>query len=381
MAEISKIRRCYNCGAILQADNPKESGYVKRETLENASQNFLFCDKCFEHERYKARPNEPILQEDYLSLLKEAKEKEALIVYVVNLFSFEASFNHQIIECIQGANILVIGNKFDLLPKGTKEEDIREYVAHRFRAAGLTIKAENVITASAFDDDMAREIMTRIYELKNGKDVFVIGSSLSGKTTLISSFLRVFSNLSQGNIVTEPYPGTSLNMMQIPFNKKTKLYDVPGFSLDNSILYGLDRETLRKIYLTSPVKPRDVFLPKGVALYIGGLAFIQLIDGKSTTFTCYFHDKIELKRSHTSKPEPKFIDFVNKKAIEPALPAIQTIKDLDVYDINITESNQRDIGILGLGWISFMAANQTIRIYVPKGVSIYHSRPKVLKKK
>lgn len=384
MAEINKIRRCYNCGAILQSDDPSKEGYVKKETLENANQNFLFCDKCFELERYKARSNEPALDPDYLLLLNNAKKKGALVVYVVNLFSFEASFNHQIIEIIQGMNILVVGNKFDLLPEGTNKDETREYVAHRFRAAGLTIKADNVILTNAFDDETAKEVMTQIYELKNGHDVFVVGSSLSGKSTLISSFLRVINNLSKGNIVTAPYPHTKLNVMQIPLNKKTALYEVPGFSLDNSILYNLDRETNREIYLTKPVKARDVTIKPKQCLYIGGLAFLELVKGKATTFSCYFHDHVQLKRVLLLKGQEgdaKFIKLVNKKALHPSLPTLKSVKDLDVYEITITESNQRDIGILGLGWVSFKANNQVIRVYLPKGVSIYHSRTKILKNK
>ena len=384
MAEINQIRRCYNCGVILQCDDPSKEGYVKKEFYDNASQNFLFCDKCFENERYRKRSNEPLLDEDYLTLLKDAKKKDALIVYVVNVFSFEAAFNHQVLEAIEGMNILVVANKFDLLPKGTSKDEVREYVAHRFRATGFQqLKASDVVLANAFDDDNAKEIMSRIYELKNGKDVFIVGSALSGKATLVSSFLRVFSNLSNGNIVTAPYPGTHLNVMQIPFNKKTALINTPGFSLDNSILYNLDNNTMRSIYLTKPVKAREVMLSPGFCFYIGGFAFIQMVEGPRTTFQCYFHDKLNLHHTHIVRksPDERFVSQVVKGILTPSLPSIKTVKDLDVYEIKVTESHQRDIGILGLGWVSFIAKGQVLRIYVPKGVSIYHSRPKILTKK
>ena len=185
MPTINQIRRCYNCGVILQCDDPNKEGYVKKETLESASQNFLFCDKCFEKERYRKRSNEPLLENDFVTLLNDAKKKQALIVYVVNLFSFEAAFNHQLNDILNGMNILVVANKFDLLPSGTKKDEIEEYVAHRFRAAGLQMSADKVIVASAFDDDTAREIMMRIYGTKNGKAVFIVGRHLAGKSTLL----------------------------------------------------------------------------------------------------------------------------------------------------------------------------------------------------
>ena len=49
-----------------------------------------------------------------------------------------------------------------------------------------------------------------------------------------------------------------------------------------------------------------------------------------------------------------------------------------MYDVKIDQEGERDIGILGLGWISFKGNNQTFRVSVPKGVYIYTSRSKVI---
>lgn len=381
MAHISQVRRCYNCGAVLQSEDPSKEGYVKKETLENASQNFLFCDKCFEKERYHSQSNEPSLNPEFLTMLKDAKKKNALIVYVINLFSFEASFSSALNEVIQGMNILVVGNKFDLLPEGCDEESTKEYVAHRFRAVNVTISKDNVVIANAFDDETARSIIQRIYELKNGKDVYVIGPKLAGKTTLISSFLRVYKNLSTGNIVTQEYPGTSLRVMQIPLSSRSCMYDTPGIDIDNSILHELDKTTLNNIYLTESVKPRTITFAAGQAVYFGGLAFIELVKGKKTEFVCYFHDRVQIKRVNAKKAENKFVQLVAHKSLKPSLSKIKSIKDMDVFEVEITESNYRDIGIQGLGWFTFLAKGQLFRIYVPHGVSVFTSRPKVHLKK
>ena len=383
MAEISKIRRCYNCGVILQCDDENKEGYVNREVLENASQNFLFCNHCFELERYKKMVNEPPLNDELISIIKDGIAKDGLFVYVVNLFSFEASFNSHLISLLKDARLLVVGNKFDLLPVNSDPNFICEYVAHRFRASGLNdVKSSDVIVTSAFNDELTRQVIRRIYELKNSKNVYIIGSQLSGRSTLISSFLRVINNLSQGNIVTEPYPGTKIDILKIPFNSKTAMYDLPGISLENSFLYNLDKHTLKEIYLLKAVKGKDVSLSSKQCLFIGGLAFIEFVEGKRTNFTFYVHDKIVLKKTRLSNKntDKRFIDLLNSKALKPAHPNIHSLKDLDVYDLSITETGMRDIGILGLGWITFKGNNQKLRIYVPKGVSIYNTRSKVNKK-
>lgn len=380
MAKISQIRRCYSCGAVLQSDDPTKEGYVKKETLENASQNFLFCDRCFELERYQNKSNEPEVSEDYLRFLMDAKRKNALLVYVVNLFSFEASFSMRINAIIQGMDILVVGNKFDLLPASCTEEETKEYVAHRFRASGVKLTKDDVVLGTATTDENAKHILSRIYELRNGRDVYVIGASMSGKTTLVQSFLRVYSNMSKGTISTHLYPKTKLTVMEIPLSSKTSLYDAPGISINNSILFNLDKATLKQIYLTKAVEAKKIALEEGQVLCLGGIAYIQLIKGKKTDFKCYFHDHVELKKLSGQHVDEKFIQLVLRKRLVPSLPRIHSGRDLDVFEITITETNYRDIGVQGYGWLNFKAANQTFRICIPQGVAIYSSRPKVLDK-
>ena len=380
MSQISQIRKCYNCGAVLQSDDPNKPGYVNREVLENGSQNFLFCNKCFEIERFHPKTSEPNVSDEFLEIVQDAKRRDALLVYVINLFSFEASFSRKINEIIKGMNILIVANKFDLMPKGTDEDETREYVAHRFRAEGVHVEKDNIVLANAFDDDTARNIITLIYELKNGKDVYIIGSKLAGKTTLISSFLRVYKNLSQGNIVSQEYPETNLRVLQLPLSSRTMMYEIPDIAINNSILYQLDAPAMKKIYVTEPLEAKDVSISEGQVVYFGGMSFVELIEGKRTSLRCYLAPSIQLKKDSAKKCEEKFVKLIAKKAVKPVCNRIKNVKDMDVFEIKVTESNYRDIGIQGLGWFNFMANYQTFRIYVPRGVSIYTSRPKIYRK-
>lgn len=379
MEQIKKIRKCYSCGATLQCDDPSKEGYVNKEVLENPTQNFLFCNRCFEAERFSSVSNEPYIDEEFIEVIKQAKEKGCLIVYVVNLFSFETSFSKELTELISGGNILVVGTKFDLLPEGTCLYDTSEYVAHRFRVAGLKIKSEDVMITTKQDDDSIQETLTRIFELKNGKDVFIIGQSDSGKTALISAFLKIYSNLSNGNIMTHEYKNTNLKVMEIPLNNRSSMYETPGISITNSILFGLDAKTLKSIYLTKPVKAREMSISEHQSLFIGGLGIIEVLEGDKATFTCYFHDNVQLRKSHITDVEKKFISLNSKGQLNPSLNRIKSTKDMEIFDITFQNKKPipRDIGFAGLGWVTINSTNQKLRIYVPKGVAIYTSRPKV----
>ena len=382
MEQISKVRKCYFCGATLQSDDPNKEGYVNPEVLENPTQNFAFCQKCFEAERFRALSNEPFIDYEFIDVLKEAKRNGDLLVYIVNLFSFETSFSKEVIDLIQGMNILVVGTKFDLLPKNATIEDISEYVAHRFRVAGLQITHDDVYITSINDEESVRATLTKIFELKNAKNVYIIGSEASGKTALINSFLKIYNNLSNGNIVTCYYKNTHLKVMQIPLTNKSSMYETPGISITNSILFGLDAKTLRNLYLTEPVEPREMSISKGHSMFIGGLAIIELLDGDKLEMTCYFHKNVQLNRSHVSDVESKFIKLNKKGELVPSLSKIKSTKDMEVFEIAMTNETPtyRDLGFAGLGWVNYKATNQKIRVYVPKGVSIYTSRPKIKRK-
>lgn len=379
MEQIAKVRKCYRCGATLQSTDPTKEGYVNPEVLENPNQSFAFCNKCFEAERYHSLSNEPYIDEDFINVLKEAKEKNCLLVYVVNLFSFETSFSKEVIDLIERMKILVVGTKFDLLPAGVKKDDIKEYVAHRFRVAGLKITVDDVMITSKKDNDSIQDTLTRILELKNAKNVYVIGSEDAGKTSLISSFLKIYSNLSNGNIVTHKYKGTNLKVMEIPLTNKSSMYETPGISITNSILFGLDAKTLKAIYLTKRVKPNEISLHEGHSLFIGGLAVIELLEGENSDIICYFHENVELHKNHVRNVEEKFVKLNKDGELVPSLSKIKTIADMEEFDVSMGNNSgtYRDIGFSGLGWVSIKSKGQKFRIYVPKGVSIYTSRPKV----
>lgn len=379
MEQISKVRKCYRCGATLQSEDPSKEGYTNPEVLENPNQNFSFCQKCFEEERFRSLSNEPYIDEEFIEVIKDAKERGCLLVYVVNLFSFETSFSKEVVDLIKDMKVMVVGTKFDLLPENTSMEEIGEYVAHRCRVAGLKITHEDVYIVSHEDEDSVREALTHIFELKNAKDVYIVGSQDCGKTALINSFLKIYSNLSNGNIVTCNYKDTHLKVMQIPLTNKSSMYETPGISITNSILFGLDAKTLRAMYLTKHVEAREISLSEGHSLLVGGLAIVELVSGDRMDLECYFTEKVEMRKVHAKDIESKFIKLNQKGELFPSISRITSTKDMEIFEIEFNNEKfaHRDIGFSGLGWICAKVRKQKIRVYVPKGVSIYTSRPKV----
>lgn len=120
-------------------------------------------------------------------------------------------------------------------------------------------------------------------------------------------------------------------------------------------------------------------LTKDTCLLFGSLACIELLSKEKTQTYVYTSNKVEVK-AHKSivGDNSKYIANVfSKGSLKPASEKIKSIKDFDVYEFQITEEGDRDIGILGLGWINFNGNKQSFRVYVPKGVYVYTTRSKI----
>ncbi|MFA5480876.1 MAG: GTPase [Bacilli bacterium] len=376
MAKLKIIKRCYSCGIILQSKSQQEKGYVKKEILEDITKGVIFCDECYRSEKYNIAPKEAHLDPQFLTLIADAQATDALIVYVINLFSFEAGFIHHLNEKLSGLDVLVLANKHDIMPQDVDDEQLKEYVAHRLRVEKIQVR--DVVLISAAENYNMRQVIDLVSEIRKRRDVYVIGQKFSGKTTLMEAFLKEYKNSSRANIITQNYPGTNLKVMQIPIDASTYFYDTPGLGNENSILEKVEKQVLKAIVPMIRLKKRAFTLSKNNALFLGGLASVELIEGGKTAVECYFADDVDIKKSFISNSGASFIRQISNNLIKPISKAIQSLKDFDIFDIDVDESGSRDIGINGLGWFSFIGANQTFRLYVPKGVSFYTTRSKIV---
>lgn len=376
MSKLNVVRRCYNCGAILQGTDPKKEGYLDPELLETSESTVLFCEKCWSQQKFNIAPKEPSIDPQFLDMLKDARASDALIVYVVDLFSFENSFNSEVTEIIEDLNILVIANKRDLLPSKAKDSDLKEYVAHRFRVARLPLQSEDVVLVSLTSSINAKPIVDEIERRRRRHDVYIIGAMGAGKTQLLSSFLKNYSNSSRFNITTTNYPGTSIRVLQIPIDGSASLYDTPGTSTENSVVSKIDTVTARCVIPDREIKGRKITLEQGESIFIGGLARIDLIKGEKQNITGYFSNDVTLKRV-VKNPDAAFWKSFEKENVAPISKTLNEPTDFDAFEISVEEKGSRDIGIAGLGWINFEGNSQVWRVFVPKGVSIYTTRAKI----
>lgn len=369
-----RVKRCYGCGALLQSTNEEAVGYIPEKFLE--SNDGYLCQRCFKTHHYSAdKLKEPIVSVDFMKLIADIKAKNGLIFYVVDVFNFESSFNHEINQALAGLDIVLIANKFDLLPKSTNEEKIRAYVARKIKDEGLGVK--DVIVASSTKNYNINEIIDVIYDLDELRDIYFIGAVSSGKSSLIKTLLKNFKNETSRYITTSIYPNTTLAVQEIPLTEKATIYDTPGISINNSLLGKAEKEVVKIIVPRIEIKPVTYQLSAQQSIIIGGVARLDFMKGSNTSFTFYFAADVKLTRSQTRNADKVFDSLVSGRKTSPITSLVSSMNDLDAFEFMTEDDKKYDVSWNGLGFVSFKGVGRLIRIYVPRGVAISYNESKM----
>ena len=378
MGKQSRVLRCYHCGAILQCENENEKGYIIPESLHRATPiQIIYCDRCFE--TMKAFNNSELEQkvdQEVLKILDDAFATDALIIWVVDLFSFNGTLNSEIAKKVKKLNVIVVGNKRDLFPANVKEESLVEYLNATFNAYGIKPKSVKLLGATNKID--SKELIDSMNAARKGHDVYMIGNSTSGKTSIINRAMKGFENKTSRQIKTITYPGTSVNVLEIPLSRSSFFYELPGISQTTSATGKLEKDVIRQIVPKKAVKVITRSMSAGDALMVGSLAAFEVIKGKATNYRFYSAEGVETRKVQSKKLD----DYINENNIRrfarPVSERLVSFLDYDMFEYAMENDKKwHDIAIEGLGWLSFIAQGQMIRVRLPKGVALKESIAKI----
>ncbi len=359
---------CYGCGQILQCEDETKMGYVPEKILET-KENIL-CQRCFKLQHYNTNTETQLVEDDYVTILKSIAKEDALLVYVIDVFSFETSLIKNISNYINNQKVLVLANKRDLIPSAVKDAKLLHWIKEKLELNGVK-NVIDIIMSSGQTNYNIDLILDKINELRENKDVYIIGNANVGKSTFINSLLKNYSNETDKLITTSSFPGTTLNVIRIPLDMNSYIYDTPGIIQKDSMLYAVEPRILKYILPRKEIKPLTFQLKEGQSLLLGGLATFDFKKGKETGFTCYFSSFVKVHRTKLDKKEVTFNSLVKSKSIVPTTNMITKFEDLKLKKIELTTPGKVDIVIAGYGWVSFEYSNQEIEVYVPNNCKVY----------
>lgn len=355
---------CIGCGATIQSENPAKPGYAPASSLNNEQ---IICRRCFRLKHYNDVQDVSLTDDDFLKILNGIGNSTGLIVKIVDIFDFNGSWLPGIHRFTGNNDVLLVGNKIDLLPKSVNPNRLKNWLQHQAKSFGL--KPIDVALVSADKGLYIKEVMELIEKYRNGQDVYVIGCTNVGKSTFINRIIS--EGTGEKNVITTSYfPGTTLDMIEIPLNDGKAIFDTPGIINHHQMAHYVSKNDLKLITPKKEIKPKIYQLNEQQTLFFGGLARFDFIKGERTSFICYLSNELQIHRTKLEKADDLYRDHKGELLSPPRKDDLDEFPQFVRREFSV-KKGKTDIVFSGLGWVMIPEGGVVVAAYVPKGVEVY----------
>ena len=283
---------------------------------------------------------------------------------MVDIFDFNGSLIPGLHRFVGDNPVLLVGNKVDILPKSLKKTKLTQWMKERAYEAG--IRPVDVLLTSAKKSHEMTELLEKIEEYRDGRDVYIVGVTNVGKSTLINQIIKNTAGV-QDVITTSQFPGTTLDKIEIPLDDGHFLIDTPGIIHRHQMAHYLGKKDLRIIAPLKEIKPKVYQLNEGQTLFLGGLARFDFISGNRASFIAYVSNDVNIHRTKLEKADEFYQKHVGGLLQPPRPDEVEAFPELVRFEFSVKEKT--DIVFAGLGWIT-VTAPVVIAGWAPKGVDV-----------
>ncbi|MRG86667.1 ribosome biogenesis GTPase YqeH [Salinibacillus xinjiangensis] len=353
---------CHGCGVEIQTEDKKGLGYAPPSALNREE---ITCQRCFRLKHYNEVQDVSLTDDDFLKMLTQIGDSNALVVKVIDIFDFNGSFIPGLARFTGQNPIILVGNKVDLLPKSINPNKVKNWM--RKAAKDLGLKVEDVFLVSAKKGIGMDEVATGIEKIRNNQDVYVVGCTNVGKSTFINYLIHETTGEKEA-ITTSYFPGTTLGFIDIPLDERTSMYDTPGVINRHQMAHYISEQDLKVITPKKEIKSRVYQLNEGQTLYFGGLARLDFEKGDRKSFVCYFSNELMIHRTKTEKADELYQNHIGELLEPPNADTLEELPTLKPQSFHIKEKT--DIVFSGLGWVTVTEGGTTVTAYIPEGVRV-----------
>lgn len=290
-------KKCLGCGIVLQNTNPNTDGYV--EDL-----NKDLCKRCFLIKNYGKYTVTDRNNTQYMEIFNCISDND-LVIYVSSILTLNLDYINKF------KNILLVVTKRDIMPKSIKDDKIKKYVLDRYK------NIIDIEVISSYKNYNLDNLYDKIKKYGNGKKIYFVGATNSGKSTLINTLLKNYCGTSL-DITTSLYPSTTLDVIPIKFNE-LKLYDTPGIVVEDSIINYLDSKLLKKVNNKKEIKPRTYQVSGKGSLLLEDMIRIDY-EAVESSMTFYVSNNISLRHNN----------LFNDKLLDGIIYEYNNISDVDI---------------------------------------------------
>jgi len=360
---------CIGCGARLQSDEENKAGYVPSSVLKRPEEELedVYCQRCFRLRHYNEVADVEVTDDDFLTMLNEISSKDALIVNVVDVFDFNGTLLTGMQRFAGSNHLIVVGNKFDLLPQSLSKGNIRQWLTERVEEVGL--RPKKVTLASALDQNSVSRLMQLIDDERNGRDVYIVGATNVGKSTLINQIINIATE-SPDVITTSYFPGTTLGSIEIPLDDGQEIIDTPGIIQQSNLTHHLSPKDLKEIIPRREIKPKTYQLNEQQTVFMGGVARFDYKNGPGKQpFVFYAATSLGYHRTKLEKASELYEKQRGKMLTPPSEAEAEAFPELTEHQFTIEEPS--DIVVSGLGWVSVKEGQTKVSMWAPQGIDVY----------
>lgn len=362
--------RCIGCGALIQTDNKNEIGYTPMSALLKSFENDeVFCQRCFRLRHYNEIQPVNLTDDDFRRLLEQIVDTNSLVVYVMDVFDFSGSLIPGLHRFVGNNDVLLVGNKVDVLPRSLKRTKIKDWMRQQANIAGL--RPLDVALTSGKNGDAIAHLLDLIEKYRHGRSVYVVGVTNVGKSTLINQIIKEVTGDRDDVITTSRFPGTTLDRIEIPLDDDSNIVDTPGIIHQDQMAHYLSAADLKYVSPQKEIKPTTFQLNAGQTLFMGALARFDYIQGDRTGITAYFENNLLIHRTKLANADNFYDKHAGDLLAPPTAAGLDELPPLQRHEFKTTVKT--DIVIDGLGWIT-VPADTVVAGWAPKGVSVLTRR-------
>ena len=342
---------CYGCGVKLQFNRPNREGYITQSAFEHSIRPL--CLRCYNIKYHNRVSDVERVSDDYSKLFDNIIASKCLVVYVIDIFNFDLKTVKEMLSKLNNKVLFVI-NKVDILPQSVKKEKVIEWIKNLFPNRQI----KKYIATSSQNNFNIDELREEIEKYRDGKSVYFIGSTNAGKSSIVNSFLK------------SCYANTTLQIVEIPLDRSSYIYDTPGFIEIGNISHAIESKIMNDILPKKEIKPQVYQVSSNQSYYIGGLFRIDVEPKTKASLIVYASSKMKIHRSKTEKANEIFTNLINNKQLYPVSKNYPDITRFEVQEIAI-KGEKVDLVCPGYCRITLRKLNGTkIQVHVPKNVKL-----------
>ena len=345
------MKQCKGCGAYLQTESKDLPGYTPKEDAE-------YCQRCFRIQHYDDVTVSYRTKMDTTQILKTIQDMDALVLWVVDLFDFEASMIEGMNRHLVDKDIVMVVTKRDLLPETLSEQKLTNFIFSRLKEYGIVVKG--IVVTGRQGRDGIRELIEAIQLYAQNKEIVVMGAANVGKSSILNTLLRLDKGLTMSR-----YPGTTLGFTKLEWNDYT-IYDSPGIHKYDSAIFLLEDHELKYVIPNALIRPTVYQIRGNQSLALGGLMRVDVVNARdNASMTVYASRRLPLHRGKVENADELWVQHYDE-LLSPTIDRYESFVKERVYK----KEAAIDICLYGVGWVCIKGNCDYIDIRYPKGCKV-----------